>query len=235
MIKEIVLDLFFPKYCLGCGKEGQYICKDCDLYVTENSFVCPVCLQASFLGQTHEGCLGKYSPNGLISIWDYNGIVKEVIKRIKYGGEFDMVKECIDKFILIMANDSVNRLSLFTEFMGKSDAVIYVPMFKKKEARRGYNQAEIIAKEIGKRFGKPVVKLLDKIRDTEDQASLGKEERVKNIKNAFSITRQIDKPGLSIVLVDDVFTTGATMGECCKILKQNGVSKVLGFTLARPI
>jgi competence protein ComFC len=172
MIKDIILDLLLPKYCIGCGEEGYYICKDCNLFATENSFVCPACGNSSFTGITHNGCSGKYALDGLISVWDYNGIIKEMVKRIKYGGEFDMIKECIEKFSQLITNDSINRLSLFTEFLRQEDVVItYAPMFKKKEAKRGYNQAEIIAKEIGKRFDKPVVKLLEKTRDTKDQAS----------------------------------------------------------------
>ena len=106
-------------------------------------------------------------------------------------------------------------------------------MYIKGKKRRGFNQSEIIAKELGRISNCKVVSLLSKIKDTEDQARLNKEERLKNIKNCFKLC---DRPGLSqVLLVDDVFTTGATMKECCKVLKQAGIKKVWGFTLARTV
>ena len=115
-------------------------------------------------------------------------------------------------------------------------------MFKKREKVRGFNQARLIAESMGKMFNKPVVNLLTKTEDTKDQASLNKEQRLLNLQNVFSInpkSHQSARAGLaqnkSILLVDDVFTTGATMRECCKIIKKSGVQNIWGFTLARTI
>lgn len=74
MIKDIILDIIFPKYCLGCGKEGTYICKNCEVYLMD---VQPM----------HE----------LTALWEYNGLIKEAIKRIKFNGEWAIIKELIEK------------------------------------------------------------------------------------------------------------------------------------------
>ena len=81
-IGEFVLDILYPKQCLGCGKEGHYICKECEKFTTENNLVCPVCGNSSFTGHRHESCGTKYSIDGLVSTWDYEGIIKKAIKEL---------------------------------------------------------------------------------------------------------------------------------------------------------
>ena len=258
--QELALDILFPKLCIKCSKEGSYICSNCELFMSENALICPVCSHSSFSGETHFNCFRGYQLNGLTSIWDYDGIVEQIIKYIKYAGKFDLTGELLDNFLEILKYDNLKRFSSFLSFLADDKTYItYVPMYKSKEKRRGFNQAKIIANELGKIFSKPVISLLDKTGDTKEQAKLNKEDRLLNVKNSFSLINTSiaspDRPGLSelilskqdqdvfiknILLVDDVFTTGATMKECCKILKKNnsrelGINKVWGFTLARTI
>lgn len=195
-IREIVLDILFPKKCLGCNKEGKYICKNCELFMLDLSEAWP-----------------------LTSFWEYNGIVKKAIHQIKYGGTYDMVREIVNK----------------KEFeIDKNTVITFVPMYIKKEKERGFNQAEIIAKEISRKTGLPVVKLLEKTKETPDQASLNKEQRLVNLQNTFAIC---DRLSLSqnVLLVDDVYTTGATMEECRKVLYKAGFRNINYFTLARTV
>ena len=192
----MILDILFPKKCLGCGKEGKYICKNCELFMIDLSEAWP-----------------------LTSFWEYNGIVKKAIHQIKYGGTYDMVREIVNK----------------KEFeIDKNTVITFVPMYIKKEKERGFNQAEIIAKEISRKTGLPVVKLLEKTKETPDQASLNKEQRLVNLQNTFAIC---DRLSLSqnVLLVDDVYTTGATMEECRKVLYKAGFRNINYFTLARTV
>jgi len=192
----MILDILFPKKCLGCGKEGKYICKNCELFMLDLSEAWP-----------------------LTSFWEYNGIVKKAIHQIKYGGTYDMVREIVNK----------------KEFeIDKNTVITFVPMYIKKEKERGFNQAEIIAKEISRKTGLPVVKLLEKTKETPDQASLNKEQRLVNLQNTFAIC---DRLSLSqnVLLVDDVYTTGATMEECRKVLYKAGFRNINYFTLARTV
>lgn len=234
-IKNLILDILFPKFCLGCGKEGKYICDKCKLFVSETMPVCPVCYKSSFFGETHSDCLRKYGLDGLTSIWDYDGLIKKIIYMIKYDGLTHAIDECVESSFKLIAED-INRFYSFLSFLSSDNGCItYVPMHIKKEKKRGFNQAEIIAKKIGKVSSRRVVSLLRKTIDTKNQTKLDREERLENIKNCFQFCDNWDKLSLSqnLILVDDVFTSGATMKECCKVLKQAGIKKVWGFTLAR--
>lgn len=198
MIKELILDILFPKYCFGCGKEGLYICKECELFMTD--------VQHSVL-------------HNLVAFWEYSGIVKELIHRIKFNGEYDIIKELINKKDFEVAENAV---------------ITYVPMHIKKQRKRGFNQAEIIARELGRKTGKPVVKLLEKIKETKDQATLDKAARLENVKNTFRFCGSPGLPQISeVLLVDDVYTSGATMQECSKVLRKAGFKNIWGFTLAK--
>lgn len=203
--KNLVFDILFPKYCLGCGKEEAYICKSCELFMNEIN-----------------------NTENLISLWEYNGIVERAIKEAKYKGRYDILRELVSK----------------KEFKIKENTIItYVPMHIKKEKRRGFNQAEIIAKEIGKRAGVPVVKLLEKIKETPEQVKLNREQRLNNLKDSFAEARPLQKEKYieairgraSILIVDDVYTTGATMEECGTVLHKAGFKNIQGFTIARTI
>ena len=234
-IKELVLDILFPKRCIGCKREGKYICDKCELFISENSLICPVCGNPSFTGETHPDCRKKHTLDGLVGIWDYDGIIKDITQDIKYKGMFDSVNECIDKAFSVILEDPTKRFNPFLSFLVLENTYIaYTPMFRKKEKRRGFNQSRIIAKKMANVSNKKLISLIEKIINTESQTKLEREERFKNIKNSFAVT----KPGLvkpNFVLVDDIFTTGATMRECCKTLKKSGVEKVWGFVLARNV
>jgi len=210
-VKDIVLDILFPRFCLGCGREGRYICDKCNVFISE---VEPIYFQEE-----------KYGLDALISIWEYEGLIKKLVHQIKYQGLTDIIKELI----------SLIDVEIYYPY------ITYVPMYLKREKRRGFNQAELITKELAEKTstrGGPaswdcqVVSLLEKIKDTKPQMKLTQEERLENVKNCFVVRG--DFSGIEeVLLVDDVFTTGATMKECTKVLKKAGIKKVWGFALAR--
>jgi len=205
-IIEIVVDTIFPRNCLGCGKEGKYICEKCDLFLSETPSL-----------------FSQGSLEELVSIWEYEGLIKEIILRIKYYGAFEAINELVEKAFKIRK-----------PYIPENTVITFVPMFKKKEKRRGFNQAEIIAKKVGEMTGSNVLSLLEKIKDTPSQTKLDKEERLKNIRGLFK-----RKEGIicnsNVLLVDDVWTSGATMKECARVLKKSGVKRIFGFTLARTV
>jgi len=195
-IKNCLLDILFPKKCVGCGKQGKYVCEKCELYIVD-------ALQLP----------------GFTALWEYNGIIKELIHRIKFNGEYDIIKELVGKKDFEIAEDAT---------------ITYVPMHIKKQKKRGFNQAEIIAREIGKKVNRPVVKMLERTKKTSDQAKLDKTARLENVRNAFQICV---KPGFTqnVLLIDDVYTSGATMQECSKVLRKSGINNISYFTLARTV
>jgi len=91
----MIIDILFPRFCLGCGREGSYICDKCKLFVSEAIPVCPVCGYPSEKGETHKKCLNR-TLDGLTCLYDYEGLIKQLIKMMKYNDLLDAVKELIN-------------------------------------------------------------------------------------------------------------------------------------------
>lgn len=113
------------------------------------------------------------------------------------------------------------------------DAVVPVPLHRERERERGFNQSEILASIVAKRFHRPVLrKALARIRRTLPQAGKPR-DRVRNVRGAFTVGNPERVKDRTLLLVDDVFTTGATVNECAKVLMKAGARRVLVYTLAR--
>ncbi len=229
-----LLEIIFPRFCVSCKKEGRYICDNCLVFISESGFVCPVCQKSSYFGKTHDSCYRKKELNGLISFWDYDGVVKKAIHLVKYKGYFHILEEIIEHTINSMSDDSL-RFSFFIDFIySKETKITFVPLYKEKEKERGFNQSEVFSNYLVKIFKKERLKLLERNREVESQTNLNKKERFLNVLNSFSFNlNQGEIIPKKILLVDDVWTSGATMKECSKILKKNGVQEVWGLTIAK--
>lgn len=191
---------------MGCGKEGKYICEKCDLFFSEAP--------------------GLFRPEGLeelVSAWEYEGLIKDIILKVKYDGMFDAIGELVEK-----------ALAVREPYIPEDTIITFVPMFKKKEKQRGFNQAELMAKKIGEMTGAKILSFLEKVKDTSSQTKLDKAERLANVRGAFRRKEGIIYPS-NVLLVDDIWTSGATMEECARVLRRSGAKKVFGFTLARVV
>ena len=113
---------------------------------------------------------------------------------------------------------------------GPIDIITYVPMTRTDRRARGFNQAQLLAHGLGKRLGVPVRRLLTKVRQTPAQAKLSARERRKNLRNAFSVVRSGEG---AVLIIDDIYTTGATVEECAQVLKEGGYGPVYVLTVAR--
>jgi len=234
-IGNFFLDIFFPRNCLGCGKEGKYICENCRTFLGEAPLICPVCGRGSFSGQRHIDCPSRYQLDGLVALWEYEGLIKTAIHYIKYRKLGDAVSELVALSLETMSKDKERFASFFSDLFTEKPFITFIPMFSKKERKRGFNQSELIARALGKITGLETISLLEKMKETESQTRLKKEKRLKNIEGAFSLKADSLKPPENLILVDDIWTTGATMKEGAKILKQSGAKKIWGFVLARTV
>ncbi len=245
-VKNFLVDILFPKTCIGCGREGEYICQNCRVFFGEAPLICPVCQKPSFGGQKHEHCSSKHNLDGLVSVWEYEGAIKRMIHQIKYAWVTDVIPELLRISAEAMARDPSRFSSFFAFIAGKNPTVTFVPMHIRKEKKRGFNQAKLIAEEFGKITNLKVAPLLKKDRKTEPQEKLDREKRLENVKGVFSPLRNQrfltgftfgSQEGIpeNLILIDDVWTTGATMKECSRVLKKAGAKKVWGFTLARTV
>jgi len=218
-----VLDLIFPKTCLGCGKEGKYICENCLARVKLLKPACPYCEKASIDGFTHVKCRKKYGLDSLTSIWDYEGVIKKAILALKYKYSTEAGRELSSLFVRELKKSNLI----------KEGTLVPIPIHWQRENVRGFNQSveigRVVAKEMGWGF---IPNLLVKNRTTMSQVELSVEERKQNLKGVFSLSPGF-KMSDSIILFDDVFTTGSTLKEAAKVLKHAGVQKVWGLTIAR--
>jgi len=222
--KMNIFDIVFPKICCGCGREGGYICRECQKKLVKPEPICPMCCKPSIDGWTHNRCKSKYSIDRLVVGLPYKGTVQQCLKKVKYKSSWDIIK-FLYKLCEFPKIDNVT--------------VAAVPMWKQKERERGYNQAEMIAEMYARGLSGVArkVEMLERVRETRPMFGLKKNDRKENVEGAFRINHksQILKfsNGERVILVDDVWTTGATMRECTKVLKKAGVKEVWGLTLAR--
>ncbi len=236
-VKNFWLELFFPSFCLGCQKEGAYLCQDCRsvLEISEYNYcLCnknPTRLPPSTKSGKCSSCSGK-KLSGLYFALPYREkfLTKKLIYQFKYR---PYLKDLAKTLAEILAEHFIITKSN-TDQVWKNSILIAVPLEKSKLKNRGYNQAEELAKELQKTLKVPLVlNNLIKIKKTSPQISLSAKERQKNLENAFTLKNPTEIKGKKVFLVDDVYTTGATMEECARVLREAGVKQVWGIAIAR--
>lgn len=216
-ILNTILDIVFPVYCISCGKNGVYLCLKC--------------LKESPKAE-------RESAKWIFSLYDYrHPPIKKSIWLLKYKGKFkiaDIFAEVLYGRII----EELADLSLLENF--RKPILIPIPLAQKRRHERGFNQTELICKKLIKLDNTSIIKnfkleknILIKLKDTKHQARIeNRNERLKNITNSFSLINPETIKGRNIILIDDVTTTGATLNEARKILKQNGAKKIIAFTIA---
>jgi competence protein ComFC len=224
---NMVLNLIFPRLCFGCQKRGKYLCNSC---LREKVYVnwiqkCHVCSSETRLGLVHKECLERTYIDGLIWICLYEGVVERLLKDVKYSLVSDILNEISQIMCKFLRYYNINRDLL----------IIAVPIHKNKLKNRGFNQAGILAKLVAKSLNLEFYDVLVRVRKTKTQVGLSQMEREINLKNAFVIMPKYMHliKDRSILIVDDVYTTGSTLNECAKVLKESGAKEVIGFTFAK--
>jgi ComF family protein len=182
---------------------------------------------------THPGCKTKYSLDGLTSFFRYDGIVKEAIKRIKYGYAYDIAGELVDS----IPSTSVLILTKLLISKHLSFSLVPIPLHTSRFRARGFNQADIVGRAFSHRLSLPLnTHIIIRAINTMPQVQMkDREKRLSNMKNVFAMKNPAIKQcnNRAIVLVDDVFTTGATLRSAASVLKHSGVPFVWGITLAQ--
>jgi len=241
--KNFTLDLLFPKFCLGCQREGSYLCQDCRALLEILEFNYCLCEKDPIIippgqidrkkGKCHR-CQDK-KLSGLYFALSYkNKIAQSLIKSFKYPPYVKDLAETLSSVLIEHFIKTRNN----TDQIWENSILIPVPLYKKKLRERGYNQSEELAKELSKILKIPVLSdVLLKIKKTDSQMELKKDDREKNLLGAFAINENFVKSDftkfLKIFLVDDVYTTGSTMQECALALRASGAKSVFGIALAR--
>lgn len=227
---RFVLDLLYPAKprCSICGRIGagaacdkcmaslDYLqgitCLHCGKQLNENYNYssCPDCITGIFYYDRAYSC------------FEYSGMGKKLVYKLKYEGKTQLAK-----VISALMEERLRNEGLAI------DAIVPVPLHGNKLKERGFNQSCLIAQELGGRLGKPVIDCLERTKETKEQYNLDRTQRYLNINGAFSVklSYNIGKYK-SILLVDDIYTTGSTANECSKVLKRAGAEKVYVVTAA---
>lgn len=211
---------------MNCGRFGSYVCDSCKVGLWEEEQICPICTRNSRYGLPHKYCHKSWGLDGLVCLWSYDGIAKKIIKKAKYKYFYDVLGELINL-------PEGEEYFYFRKFLENKPGVVPVPLHEKRYRERGFNQADVIGQAFATRHKLACNShLLLRTRDTGHQAGRERPERLMAVKDAFQLKTKDQLPR-TILLVDDVWTTGATMCECCRVLKMAGVKNVWGLVLAR--
>lgn len=227
------LDLIFPKHCVGCSKEGSYLCADCQQLIAQKELICPRCRKIAFGGLTHPICQRWYSLDGLWSFGAFEGVLRKSIQKLKYRWITEHADILMDQVLQYLVLSSPIFLDQIKRGRGVGWAIVPVPLHWQRQNWRGFNQSALIAKKLSDSLGIPYIEALKRDRNTHTQTTYDAAARRLNIKNAFSLTTAHSSMPTNILLIDDVWTTGSTLQECCFVLKKNGAKKVWALTLAR--
>lgn len=229
-----VLDVAFPSSCVSCGGmvDGAplpHVCDRCfsKIHIVED----PRCLTCGypFFGEveSHTHCqhCSRLNPRFYQgwSISLFRGPIRDLVYALKYENAR-------------WALDDLSRVAEYAEGLGDylEDAILVpVPLHARKLRERGFNQSELIVKEIGKRFScETAINLLKRTIDTPSQTQFNRKERYRNLRNAFSIEPNVAaETKKRYILVDDVFTTGSTLNACASVLRKEGVKQVDVLTI----
>lgn len=228
-----ILDLLFPKQCVGCNASGSYLCDSCISTIKQTDLVCPMCERPSVGGVAHPVCRRRYGLDGLWSLGIYHDPLRKVIQKLKYK----WVKECARSLISILLVYWVNHptylLDLIKKEYGESWVIVPVPLHKQRQNWRGFNQSGLLAQLLSQSLNISYQETLIRIRNTKPQVGLPSNMRKQNIRGAFALSENYSIREKNIILVDDVWTTGSTLKECCYVLKRGGAKSVWALTIAR--
>jgi competence protein ComFC len=228
-----LLDALFPRVCLGCGKYGSWCCVACFSSLKfPRQLYCPSCNEASALGEFCKKCAGDKNLSGVWVTQAYgNPLIRQLIHSLKY----DYVKElAVTLGKILSANMTAFDLPpAWHQVPRENWYLVPIPLALNRLKSRNYNQAELLAQEVQKSRGLKIDLVLERLRSTKPQSKLQMEERLKNVNGVFDLKRGAEITGKAFILVDDVYTSGATMEECARVLKLAGAVEVWGLVVAK--
>jgi ComF family protein len=224
---QTLLDLLFPPDCVHCHATNSWICPNC---INEIAFITTTVCQRcgtpapvdvpSLCKQCRKNPL-QYVDGIRVAAYFEDNPIRSAIHSLKYRNH-----KALTSILSDMLVDAFYRYHL------SADVIIPVPLHSSRLKERGYNQSELLARQLGRQLQLPVDTVsLHRIRKTKSQMTLGADERHRNVANAFSCNNTLFNQ--NILLIDDVCTTGSTLDFCAAALKERGVTSVWGLALAR--
>jgi ComF family protein len=223
-------DLLFPIFCIECKKEGEWWCDDClkKLNFSGNNS-CPVCAIATEQGNVCYHCKAVSYLDGITALFNYkeSSLITKLLQLLKYQG--------VQSTTAVWKNIFSCWLKEVQGQVRFDNTIIPVPLHHRRQRERGFNQSSFLAEILISTLPSKVEfdnQNLVKIKYTKQQMKLSAAERRINLKDVFKWRGEQFAPQ-RVLLIDDIYTTGSTMQECAKVLKQHGTQEVWGFVLAR--
>lgn len=226
-LKKQFLDLIFPIKCISCGLEGDWLCVKClDLVKLNHSNFCPICDVENSQGSVCGFCRNLSSLDGLIVVLENSRLNQKIIHLIKYNFIVDLLNYLKLKIVKSLTNNLV-----FRDYF----VLVPIPLHRRRFLERGFNQSELICNLINSFFGNKInTQILKKIQYGYHQVGLGADSRRHNVVGSFKVDNIANEDfSKTIILVDDVYTTGSTISECAKVLKERGYQRVWGLVLLK--
>ena len=237
-IRNYILDIIFPRRCLSCDillgndSAASYACRHCLAAITfNNNFACAFCRSPVAGGKTCPFCAKEHFLDKLLVTASYETpLVEKMLKSMKYR----FVRSLAQDIANLMVKYLKKRLAFQGEVDQASALVVPVPLHFRRLNWRGFNQAGIIAETIGRHFGlNEAAGALKRIRNNLPQAGMpDRGLRIQNAKDIFA-PGKIAVAGKTVLLIDDIATTGSTLDDCARALKGAGAKEVIGFVFAR--
>ena len=226
-LRQVILDLFFPPRCASCGRVGEWFCTACAARV--QPLMPPLCAHCSLpisSGNLCERCRQEPSSlEGIRAAVRYVEPLRAAILRLKFSGWQAVAEPLSDYLWQVWRREPL-----------PVDILVPVPSDKARLRARGYNQSALLARGLAKRIGKPVWEdALERTRSTARQVELTSAQRWQNVNGAFRCRSGVMVRGQSVLLVDDICTTGATLEACAATLRAAGARAVWGIALARTV
>ena len=226
-LKGMALDLLFPRWCVSCGREGNFICPSCRQSLPRiTPPLCPKCGRPQSSAILCPSCVGWQAEiDGIRSPFRFDGAIRQAIHQLKYGN-----LRALAELLAQWLNDYLGSNPV------PGEVLVPVPLHHKRLRERGYNQSSLLAQQLGKLTNLPVVDdCLTRQRYAPPQARTSTvDERRSNVANAF-LCRDRRLEGKQVLLIDDVSTSGSTLDACARALKEAGATTVWGLVLAREI
>ena len=210
-ILEKIADVLFPARCLGCRLPGGIFCETCRQKTQRK--------HREEMPLPHLDKIFSYG-------WYHDQILREALRRFKYHGIYGIAHP--------LAKMLHDILKPHLSSLGPEALIVPIPAHRARARERGYNQAELLARAFSEQISFPLdADILIKTKDTPSQISLKGRERLWNVKDSFGVQNAAALEGRTILLVDDISTTGATLSEAARVLKQSGAKEVIGLVVAR--
>ena len=227
---RMFLDTLFPIMCVKCGMEGEWLCRSCAVAIPlKTRETCFVCKEPSRAWRTCYSCRSLCTLSGVIGFFEYSeDIIKTILKIAKYG----FVKDILPPLLRVIA-PYVTPVVEVLDLDPRAVLLVPVPLHPRRLRERGFNQSEIIAKAFALASGATFSSTLTRRGMRPPQASLDAFDRARNIRKTFTCSDPASVRGRLVFIIDDVATTGSTLDECGRVLKNAGAAEVWGIVLAR--